>query len=226
MRASGPLVRAVASRRGVLALLVACALPVARPSVAPAQGAAASAPPAASPAAAKGGAAEEGGGFLGKLSLSSSNEPIVVRSDELEFAYQENRVVYRGSVNVVQGDLMIDCKELVVNLARTEEKENLELREVIAIGDVVITQGERKATGGRAIFDQQKRQITLLENPVLHDGPNEVSGERIVVYIDESRSVVESSPKKRVSAILYPGKGGQGVDLAGKPSEPAAGGRP
>ena len=201
--------------RGLFAGAVAVGLSVSQVTLAPAQTAEASAPPAAAQKP-----EDPGAGFLGKLSLSSSDEPIVVRSDQLEFDYEANKVVYRGGVNVVQGDLAIDCKELVVNLARAGEQDDLELREVIAIGDVVITQGERKATGGRAIFDQVKRQIVLLENPVLHDGPNEVTGEKLVVYIDEGRSVVESSPKKRVSAILYPGKGGQGVDLAGKPGEP------
>lgn len=209
-------------RRGALVALVGSVL-VLRAAGAGAQPAE---KPAEKPAAAKAGADEGGAGILGQLSLSSSNEPITVRSDQLEFDYEANRVVYSGAVNVVQGDLMIDCKELVVNLARAGEQDNLELREVIAIGDVVITQGERKATGGRAVFDEQKRQITLLENPVLKDGLNEVSGERIVVYIDESRSVVESSPKKRVSAILYPGKGGQGVDVAGQASAPTESGRP
>jgi lipopolysaccharide export system protein LptA len=178
------------------------------------------------------------GNPLGQLSLNSSNEPIHVKSDELEFDYQANRVVYRGTVNVVQGDVAIDCKELVVNLARADGKDDLQLQEVVAIGDVVITQGLRKATGGRAIFDQVKRQVTLLENPVLRDGPNEVAGERIVVYLDENRSVVESSPKKRVSAILYPGKNGEKagnkagdksgdknadkLDVAQQPKTPAA----
>lgn len=152
-------------------------------------------------------------GLLSDLSLTSSNEPIVVRSDQLEFDYQQNRVVYRGDVNVQQGELAIDCKELIVNLERVENKESLQLREVVAIGDVVITQGDRRATGGRAIFSQPTRQITLLENPVLHDGPNEVTGERLIVYLDEGRSVVESSAKKRVSAILYPGDSGEGLDL-------------
>jgi lipopolysaccharide export system protein LptA len=172
------------------------------------------------------GASKESDGFLGQLSLSSSNEPIVVRSDQLEFDYEANRVVYRGTVNVVQGDLAIDCKELLVNLARAGEQDDLELREVIAIGDVVITQGARRATGGRAVFDQQKRQITLLENPVLRDGQNEVAGERIVVYLDEGRSVVESSPKKRVSAILYPGKDGAAGATGGDAKTPAGDARP
>ena len=177
---------------------------------------------------AKGADAKKGseGSPLGQLSLNSSNEPIHVKSDELEFDYQANRVVYRGTVNVVQGDVAIDCKELVVNLARGGEKDDLQLQEVVAIGDVVITQGLRKATGGRAIFDQVKRQVTLLENPVLRDGPNEVAGDRIVVYLDENRSVVESSPKKRVSAILYPGKNGEKpgekLDVAQQPTAPAA----
>ncbi|HEY8514471.1 MAG TPA: LptA/OstA family protein [Candidatus Binatia bacterium] len=164
-------------------------------------------------------------GFLGDLSLSSRNEPIVVRSNQLEFDYQANKVIYRGEVNVQQGDLAIDCKELVVNLARDEQSDSMELRDVTAVGDVVITQGERKATGGKAIFDQQKRQIVLLENPVLHDGPNEVTGDRLVVYLDEGRSVVESSPQKRVSAILYPNsRSGSALDVDGsKRAEASAG---
>jgi hypothetical protein len=37
------------------------------------------------------------------------------------------------------------------------------------------------------------------------------------VFLDENRSVVESSPKKRVSAILYPGSGGEkGGDKGGE----------
>jgi lipopolysaccharide export system protein LptA len=55
----------------------------------------------------------------------------------------------------------------------------------------------------------------LTENPVVHDGPNEILGDRIVVYIDENRSVVEGGPK-RVKATLIPDKkdGGAGPKAA------------
>lgn len=187
-------------------------------------GAAATKPAVGGGAAAKPAAKDATGNPLGQLSLSSSKDPIHVTSDELEFDYEANRVVYRGTVNVVQGDIAIDCKELVINLARAGERDDLQLQEVVAIGDVVITQGQRKATGGRAVFDQVKRHVTLLENPMLRDGPNEVAGERIVVYLDENRSVVESSPKKRVSAILYPGSDGAKADGSAPP--PKAGANP
>lgn len=205
-----------ASAIGVLLLALAAPSAPVR-----AQDAAAPAAPAkAAKPDAKDAEKEGDGSPLGQLSFNTSKEPIHVKSDELEFDYQANKVVYRGTVNVVQGDVAIDCKELVVNLARAEGKDDLQLQEVVAIGDVVITQGGRKATGGRAVFDQVKRQVTLLENPVLRDGQNEVAGERIIVFLDENRSVVESSPKKRVSAILYPGSGkngeaGKGGDKTG-----------
>ena len=73
----------------------------------------------------------------------------------------------------------------------------------MAIGNVRIDQGTRWAVGGRAIFDQEQRTLVLTENPVLHDGPNEVVGERVVVYLDENRSVVEGG-QKRVKAVFHP----------------------
>lgn len=212
-------------RHAVVVVLVAAAFGMAATG-AVAQGATRPAAPAKGSGDGKEAASRGDGNPLGQLSLNSSNEPIHVKSDELEFDYQANKVVYRGTVNVVQGDVTIDCKELVVNLARGQGKDDLQLQEVVAIGDVVITQGQRKATGGRAVFDQVKRQVTLLENPMLRDGPNEVAGERIIVFLDENRSVVESSPKKRVSAILYPGKNGEKVDVAQQAKTSPATGQP
>jgi lipopolysaccharide export system protein LptA len=162
-------------------------------------------------AAAGGGAGAAGGDFLGQLSLGSSREPIHIAANQLDFDYQSNRVTYKGSVRATQGELVIDSDTLTVTFDRAEDDKQAQLREVIAQGNVVITQGTRTATGGTAVFSQTKRQVILLQDPVLRDGPNEVSGDRIIVYLDEGRSVVESSPKKRVSAVLFPGSTEGGI---------------
>jgi lipopolysaccharide export system protein LptA len=168
-----------------------------------------------------------GGGVLGSLSFTSKDEPIVVGADQLEFDYDRNRLVYRGSVHVTQGDLELECQTLTVTYDRADDLEKAQLREVVAEGSVVITQGGRRASGDRGIFDQTTRQITLLGNPVLRDGPNEVQGDRLTVYLDEGRSVIEASPKKRVSAILYPGQvgseAGKGAPSASPTTPPAPG---
>lgn len=96
--------------------------------------------------------------------------------------------------------------------------DKVSLQTVTATGNVRIDQGARWATGGMAVFDQTKRTFVLSQKPVLHEAQNEVSGERIVVYLDENRSIVEGGPSKRVQAILYPDKGG---GLAGEAKPPA-----
>jgi lipopolysaccharide export system protein LptA len=161
--------------------------------------------PAPSPSA--GAASAKSSGFLGDLPMSSSDEPILVESRELEFDYQNNRVFYRGQVKARQADVSIDCEELIVLFDRADDVRQAELNAVVATGNVVITQGERRATGGKAVFNQIDRQIVLFENPVLRDGKNEVRGDRLTVYLDEGRSVMESGKgtKERVSAVLYPG---------------------
>jgi lipopolysaccharide export system protein LptA len=68
---------------------------------------------------------------------------------------------------------------------------------------VRIDQGDRWATGGRAVYDQVRRTLVLSESPVLHDGPNQIAGDRVVVYLDQNRSVVEGG-EKRVKAVLFP----------------------
>jgi lipopolysaccharide export system protein LptA len=161
------------------------------------------------------------------------DQPITVTSRTLEYDYKTNVVVYRGDVQAQQGDVHLRSDELTIRLLSTPKKKDgatdrkdaaadkkdapadaapasadplggrVQLREVEATGSVRIDQGDRWATGGRAVFDQERRTLVLSENPVLHDGPNQIAGDRVVVYIDENRSVVEGGDK-RVKAVLFP----------------------
>jgi lipopolysaccharide export system protein LptA len=96
--------------------------------------------------------------------------------------------------------------------------EGQRLQEVVAVGNVRIDNGTRWATGGRAVFEQGDRTLVLTETPVLHDGSNEVAGDRVIVYLDENRSIVEGG-RKRVKAVLYPNQNGD-IEPAG--TAPAA----
>jgi lipopolysaccharide export system protein LptA len=78
------------------------------------------------------------------------------------------------------------------------------IKEVIAEGHVRIQRGDRVAEGQRAVFDQAKQTIVLSDKAVLHEGANQVTGDRIIVYLQEQRSVVEGGSNSRVSAVFYP----------------------
>lgn len=200
---------------GVLLAVMALAVPAAAQTAKPADGGA-------------------GGGLLGFGGFGKGKGPVTVTSDRLEYDYKSNVVVYRGTVEVVQGDVKLKSETLTITLADDERPAgklgskdaakpadggeavpaaapapapgatgDARVKEIVAQGSVRIDQGARWAVGGRAVYDQAARTFILTDNPVLHDGPNEVAGDRVVVYLDEDRSVVEGG-RKRVKAVLYP----------------------
>lgn len=185
-------------------------------------------------------AADTGGGdqLLDLGGIGRSKEPVTITAERLEYDYKANVVVYRGAVEAVQGAAKLRADTLTVHLgappagkeaAKEEVQEGtptipggrMRVQEIVAVGNVRIDQGSRWATGGRAVFDQAKRTFVLTESPVMHDGPNEVAGDTVTVFLDENRSVVDGGQSKRVKAVLHPDK-----DAAGDRAPVARAGRP
>lgn len=146
---------------------------------------------------------DPGQGLFKSFSLGSNKEPIHVSADMLEFDYKKQILVYRGGVEVTQGDLSLRSKTLTVHFDE-QAADRDRLQQIVAEGEVRIGKGERFATGGRAVFDQRTKTVTLTEDAVLHDGPNQVAGDRVVVFLDEGRSIVEGAGEQRVHAVLVP----------------------
>jgi lipopolysaccharide export system protein LptA len=189
------------SSETLVAMVVALVLMVAAPAV-PAEDRAHAAP-APNP-------------FAG-LSVSARGAPIKIKSDSLELDYRGGTVTYRGAVHVTQGDLTLTSDRLIIAFNQgalegattgggtaPDDAVAQRIREIVAEGHVRIEQKARVASGRRAVFDQARQTIVLTDDAVLQEGPNQVSGERIVVYLDEQRSVVEGGSRSRVQAVLYP----------------------
>lgn len=192
------------------------------------------------------------GGLFQSLSLGSGKGPVRIDSDVLELDYKGSSIMYRGHVQVTQGDVTLTSDTLSISydpraVKRTTAQDPKavdasgpgagtdaeRIKEVVAEGNVRIRQGTKLAEGRRAIFDQAKQTFTLSDGAVLHDGPNQVAGERVIVYLKEERSVVESGTNTRVKAILYPGKDDAAADakatalpIRAVPTSPAGAGAP
>ncbi|HJW70989.1 MAG TPA: LptA/OstA family protein [Candidatus Binatia bacterium] len=187
--------------------------------------------------------ASQSGGPFAFGSLGKSKEPITVISDKLDYDYKANIVVYRGAVEVTQGDVKMVADVLTITLENDNQNDKKpttqttvpdppaqaapaasdtgKVKEMVATGNVRIDQGTRWAVGGRATYEQQQRTLVLTENPVLHDGPNEVVGERVTVYLDENRSVVEGG-QKRVKAVFHPNEKSNAAPAKPRAATPAA----
>jgi lipopolysaccharide export system protein LptA len=149
------------------------------------------------------GDANSASGF-GNFSFTARKEPIQITSQKLDFDYKNRRTVFRGDVEVIQGDVHLNSDVLTVDYTQAGDQQ--QLKEVTADGNVKITQAGKKATGSHAVFDQGSRTMVLTGNAVLEEGSNQVNGDRIVVHPDDSRMEVLGE-NRRVKVILFPGQG-------------------
>jgi lipopolysaccharide export system protein LptA len=126
---------------------------------------------------------------------SAERGPIRIRSDTLDVDYKARQVFYRGHVHVTQADAVLDSDTLQVIYGANFN----DIQQVIAIGNVHMTRGTDVVTGKRAVLDEIKQTVTVTGDPVIRNGRDRVAGDRILVYLENQRSVIENA-----HAVLYP----------------------
>ncbi len=175
------------------------------------------------------------------LRLTNVPGPIDVRADRLEIDFKSGRLEYRGSVRVKHAGATITADQVVVTFTPGSARA---LKEVTARGSVHVVRGEESAYGELAVYDPGAATIILSHNAKLGSGPNVLTGERVIFYIDEQRAVVESgeasvgsgdgaqagtgenAEDSRVRVVIVPDSLGsvEGFDLSGSgPSGQAKG---
>ncbi|MBU1154417.1 MAG: hypothetical protein KJ921_01120, partial [Proteobacteria bacterium] len=79
------------------------------------------------------------------------------------------------------------------------------VRKVVAIGHVKITQKDRVGVGRQATYWAGGRKLLLEGQATVWKQKNQVSGEKITVFLDTNRTVVHGRPGRRVSVTIVPG---------------------
>jgi lipopolysaccharide export system protein LptA len=132
----------------------------------------------------------------------NKNDPIIITSDRMEADRKKNFVIYSGRVVAVQGEMTMKSNTLTAHF----NPDMKGFKEIIAEGNVHITQLDRVATGTKAVFNDQQKTITLTGNAMVRQGNSEVSGPRIIFFIEEDRAIAESSGQQnqRVKATIFP----------------------
>ncbi len=126
-------------------------------------------------------------------------ETITITSDRMELDQKKNTVVYMGNVVTVRGNVTMKSDTLTA----TYNPEMQRLTEVVAEGNLEVTQGNRIATGTKAIFNSDDNSVVLTGDPVIRQGNSQVSGCRIIMFINEERGVVDGGCQ-RVKAVIFP----------------------
>jgi lipopolysaccharide transport protein LptA len=136
------------------------------------------------------------------LQFGNSKGPIDIKSESMSLDYQNHSVLWSGHVHANQANAQLTSDNLRVNYF---DKDFKDLKDMVADGNVRISQGTRWATGQHGVMDQTKRTMVLTGSPVVHDCANQITGKRITVFLDTSKSVVEGA-----HAVIFPHQGQDG----------------
>jgi lipopolysaccharide export system protein LptA len=153
--------------------------------------------------------------------------PLHIIAARLEADQKERLIIFSGQVKATYGDNILYAEQLRVYYeppksepkpaAAPQEKKEAsplgdlggeKINRIVAAGGVRFVQGDKVATGKEATYYRDREELVLTGDPQVWSAENTLKGERIVFNLKTNRVMVESSPRKRVEAHLYPsGKG-------------------
>jgi len=143
---------------------------------------------------------EKKAGLAKGFGFTSTRSPIEITSDSVEGDQKQNRVTFKGNVVAKQEEATLYANTVVVHY----DSEMKKMKEIIATGNVRITQLDRRATGQKVTFYQIENKIVLEGDAVIREGDNVLRGERVVYLVDEERSLVEGGKGGRVTTTITP----------------------
>jgi lipopolysaccharide export system protein LptA len=143
-------------------------------------------------------------------------QPVTVDSDRMERFGKESLVVFTGNVIARQNGSVQYADRMEVYL---DEKGDRILR-TVSTGNVrIVTKDCRTGTARRAEYHDLEQRVVLSGNARVWQEDNVVSGESIVIYLSQDRSVAEGGKQERVKGVFYPRDANRdGTTTASKPA--------
>ena len=144
--------------------------------------------------------------------------PIQIEADRMETSQDKNVVLFSGHVRANQDNLVINADIMTVHYTGSKNMQAAQpsapgegspqkIAGITAKDNVEIVQGDWEATGNTLDYNADKRIAILAGNAKAWQNQNMVTGEKITLYLNEGRSVVEggTAEGERVKAFIYPG---------------------
>lgn len=135
-------------------------------------------------------------GFAGH----DSNAPVNYSADRIEMQDKASKVVLTGNVEIKQGDMTLTAPRTTVSYSN---EGSLKIQRLDAVGGVFVTRGGESARGDVAVYDFNKRIITMVGNVSLDRGGGDTlhSG-RMVIDLNSHNTVTDTGPGGRVSGTF------------------------
>jgi lipopolysaccharide export system protein LptA len=124
----------------------------------------------------------------------NTNAPIDFGADHIELQDRANRAVLSGSVTVKQAEMTLNAARMTVAYTGEVVGGNPQVSRLDASGGVTVRRPDQTARSQYAIYDLNRRVITMLGAVSLtQGGGNTVNGGRLTINLDTGRAVIDGS---------------------------------
>ncbi len=135
----------------------------------------------------------------------TSDQPVEVTAEQLEFDQQAGTALFTGDVLMVQGTMRLSADTVDVDYGDGADGET-RVRRVEATGNVLLVNGEDAAEGERAVYTLEDGMIVMTGDVLLTRPDSAITGETLRVNVDDGTGAMQG----RVSVVFTPERGGEG----------------
>lgn len=122
-----------------------------------------------------------------------SNAPIDFASDHLELQDRANRVLLTGNVRITQAAMTLTAARMTVSYTGQITEGSPQVSRLDASGGVTVARPDQTARSQYAVYDLDRRVITMLGGVTLTQGTNTVRGGRLSINLDTGRATIDGS---------------------------------
>jgi lipopolysaccharide export system protein LptA len=131
----------------------------------------------------------------------NSDAPVSYAADRIELQDRQNRVVLSGNVAITQAGLNLRAARTTVAYS---DAGSLKIQRIDATGGVQVSRGDESARGDVAIYDFNRRIITMAGNVALRRGADTLNGGRLIIDLASGVSSVDGRAGGGSSAVGAP----------------------
>ncbi len=123
----------------------------------------------------------------------NSAAPIDFSAGYIELQDRANRAILSGNVNVRQAEMTLAAARMTVNYTGRVVDGSPQVSRLDASGGVTVTRPDQRARSQYAVYDLNRRVITMLGGVSLAQGGNVVNGGRMTLNLDTGRATIDGS---------------------------------
>lgn len=149
-----------------------------------------------------------------------SSAPIDVASDRIELQDRANRALLSGNVKITQAEMTLTAARVTVTYTGQISDGSPQASRLDAAGGVTVTRPDQSARSQFAVYDINRRVITMIGGVTLRQGANNVSGGRLSIDLDTGRATIDGSGVRGGTTPGQPGVQSQSGRVTGRFSVP------